>query len=147
MNQFEINLGHLLNKAARLNKWELNKRLVELDLTLPQFIVLKDINFQEQRARDVENLTAASIAQRLHIERPTISGVIARLMKKDLVYRVENPEDRRSQLIRLTEKAKALMVELEVICSDTTNRAVKDFSEAEINNLKAYLLRIISNLS
>ncbi len=147
MGRITNDLGYLINKAARITKWELNNRLSDIGLTSPQFAVLRDVFCNENKDETLISLTPASIAERLHADRPTISGIIHRLTKQGWVRRTENPNDRRSQIIVLTDKSKQLMGTLESLSNETIKKGIKDFTEDEIENLKNYLLKIIENFS
>ena len=139
-------LGFLLNVAARLSKGELNKKLRELNVTLPQYGVIKYLNDEEKR--DEHNLlcSPANIAHRLRHDRPTITGIIDRLVRQGWVSRITNPADRRSLSITLTEKSKEFIEQMNIFCNDINDITLKDFNESEISNLKDYLFRIIRNL-
>ncbi|OGO77752.1 MAG: hypothetical protein A2Y23_03910 [Clostridiales bacterium GWB2_37_7] len=145
------NLGYLLNKAARMTKWDLNNALADEGITSTQFGLIKDIYFNEKRCIDEEEklqrLTPAAIAERLNSDRPTISCMIERLVKQNLAYRISNPKDRRSQIILLTDKAKEIMPMLEFLGDKTMEKAIKGFDEHEEALLKLFLTRIIENLS
>jgi MarR family transcriptional regulator for hemolysin len=147
MERIMNDLGYLINKAARLTKWELNNRLSDVGLTSPQFAVLRDVYCNESKDETLMSLTPASIAERLHADRPTISGIIHRLTNQGWVRRVENPNDRRSQIIVLGDKSRQLMSTLESLSNETIKKGVKDFTEEEVENLKNYLLKIIDNFS
>ena len=41
-----------------------------------------------------------------------MTGIVDRLVEQDLVSREENPENRRMQLLKVTDKGKALLAEL-----------------------------------
>jgi|GEM_PF-925900 len=145
------NLGYLLSKAARMTKWDLTNALQAEGITAAQFGLIKDIYITErlfqEEAEMLQRLTPAAIAERLHADRPTISCMIERLVKQDWVCRACNPKDRRSQIILLTDKAKALMPELEILGEQTMSKATKDFDETELEQLKKFLHRIIENLN
>lgn len=140
-------LGHMLMSSAKLIKWDLSGRLGDVGLTSPQWMVLSDI-FVHEDSEDINlKLIPAAIAERLNIDRPTISGIIERLEKQGWVYRVNNPEDRRSYIIMLTNKAKLIMSKLDELSSLTMEQALKGFAEEEISQLKQYLHRIINNFA
>ncbi len=149
MSKSADNLGYLLSKAAKITRWDLNNKLAVLGLTAPQWAVLKDLSTQEEcqnpTQNPTQNLTPASIADRLNADRPTISGIIERMEKQDWVYRMINPEDRRSYIIKLTDKAKEQMLDLERTSDATMHQAVTGFSQDEIQTLKKYLTQIINN--
>lgn len=138
-------VGYLINKAARLTKWELNNRLGDVGLTSPQFAVLREILCNESKGDKKADLTPATIAERVYADRPTISGIIQRLTDQGWVQRVENPNDRRSKIIVLTDKSIALMGTLDSLSSETMKIGLKDFSEEEIADLRKYLLKVINN--
>lgn len=144
------NLGYLLNKAARMTKWDLTNRLSEEGITSAQWGLLKDIYITEKLCKteeeQMQRLTPASIAERLHADRPTVSCMIERLVKQDMAYRVSNPKDRRSQIILPTDKLKEVMPKLEQLSEITMEKAVRGFGDNEIELFKQYLNRIIDNL-
>lgn len=146
----ENNLGYLINKAARMTKWDLNNSLTSSGITSAQFGLIKDIYFNEKKYSDEEErlqkLTPAAIAERLNADRPTISCMIEKLVNQGWTYRISNPKDGRSQIILLTEKAKEMMPKLEFLRGKTLEKAIKGFDDNEVDKLKEYLIRIIENL-
>lgn len=145
MSYNDDDLGYLLNKASRFTKWELNNKLGEIGLTSSQWEVLKDLYMYEKMEDDNVNHTPASIAQRLRYDRPTISGIIERLVKQGWAYRVMNTSDRRSHMIMLTDKARWLMPKMEGLRDNAIQEAIKSFNKSELVELKKYLSRIINN--
>jgi MarR family transcriptional regulator, lower aerobic nicotinate degradation pathway regulator len=142
----EQNLGYLLNKATLGIKWELSCRLKNFDLTVPQWSVLRDLYVQEMLPAEERKVTPADTAGRLLVDRPTISGIVDRLCKKQLICTEPNPLDRRSQLLMLTDDAKRLMPMLESKSQAALEQACKGMTEGEIQDLKKLLDRVIHNL-
>jgi MarR family transcriptional regulator for hemolysin len=144
------NLGYLVNKAARMTKWDLNNSLTELGITSAQWGLLRDIFMNEKVCSSEEKrfykLTPASIAERLRADRPTISCMIEKLVTQGWAYRIFNPKDRRSQIILLNDKAKELIPKLERLSENTLGKATKGFDQKEVEQLKQYLIRMIENL-
>ncbi|MDW7673934.1 MAG: MarR family transcriptional regulator [Bacillota bacterium] len=141
------NLGYLLSKAARVTKWEFNNKLKEFSLTAAQWSVIKDLSMQDRYQDDLEKVSPAAVAKRLYVDRPTMSGIIERLVKGDWLEKFENPKDRRSFAIKLTGKAKNLIVELNQLGDKVMEQAVDGFTDDEIAQLKYYLTKIIKNLT
>ncbi|MFD4743823.1 MarR family winged helix-turn-helix transcriptional regulator, partial [Streptomyces virginiae] len=54
-----------------------------------------------------ENVTAIRLAELLGMSRAGVSKALAKLEKRSLIARVQNPADRRSALILMTESGKA----------------------------------------
>jgi DNA-binding MarR family transcriptional regulator len=144
------NLGYLINKAARMTKWDLNNALTDVGITSAQWGLIRDIFLTERicnnEAERLCKLTPAAIAERMHADRPTISCMVEKLVKQDFAYRVSNPNDRRSQIILLTDKAKVLIPKLMQLAEDTLEKATTGFSEEDTKQLKEYLSKVIENL-
>lgn len=147
MKEREMKLGCLLNKASHLIKWRINDGLKDYHLTSAQWAVLVDLFLLEQKDVTIELNTPALIAERLQVERPAITRIIDRLMKEGWVSRLDNPKDRRSQLIMLTAKAKRIMPEMEQVSHRVTHGILTGFSQEEITQLEHYITRIIDNLA
>lgn len=147
---YEDNLGYLVNKAARLTKWDLNNALASVGITSAQWGLIRDIFINEENCHSederIQQLTAAAIAERLHADRPTVSCMIEKLVNQGWTYRISNPKDGRSQVILLTDKAKELMPQLGILSENTLEKAIKGFDDNEVLLLKQYLGRMIENL-
>jgi DNA-binding MarR family transcriptional regulator len=76
--------------------------LKESKLTIPQYFILSLLS--EKDGRPFKEL-----ADELACTRATITGIVDTLEKKDLVTRNPNPVDRRSLLVKLTDKGRALL--------------------------------------
>ena len=73
----------------------------EANLTPPQYFILTLL--WERNGRPLKELAAAA-----HCSRATMTGIVDTLEKKELVTRQSNPEDRRSLLVKLSEKGALL---------------------------------------
>lgn len=141
------NLGYLLNKTVRLMKWKFNHALKEYGLTIAQWSVIKDVSVLEETAPDeLQLFSPALIAERLYLDRPTISGILDRAIKNGWLRRENNPHDRRSQVIRLTEKSRKAVGKLNKLSNEITGTAVEGFTAGEIDQLKNILVRMTANL-
>ena len=84
----------------RLNVWG------DLGLTMAQLRVIFIL-------REYPGLPAGLLADRLRVSPPTITGLVDRLVRLDLVRRDEDPEDRRLARNCLTEKGRQVAGDLE----------------------------------
>ena len=144
--QCNVSIGYLLNKAARMTRYHLESQLTEIGLTVQQYAVIRDIDRYDNCDEKEEYLTPALVAKRLGFNRPTITGVLDRLETSGWVTRETNPKDRRSQFIKLTNKAREKLPLLEACSKVTMNDTLKGLSENEINDLSRYLNIIIKNI-
>src|SRR3979411_359601 len=71
-------------------------------LDIPEWRVLATLGFRN------EACSAQYIAHCTRTHKPTISRAVTALMKRQLVERVENEDDRREFALRMTRKGKAL---------------------------------------
>lgn len=148
MEDINENLGYLISKASRMIKWRFNNNLKEYNLTAVQWSVIKDISIQEEKGTiEPHDLSPALIAERLYMDRPTMSGILERAVINGWVERQSNPEDRRSQVIRLTEKSKKKIGELNNLGNEIMELAVAGFTEQEVADLKKLLLKMIHNVT
>ena len=78
---------------------------LELSLTIGQLKSLLFIDYEG--STNFKRLAAA-----LGVTPPNVTGIVDRLVEHELVSRSENPENRRMQILRLTEKGSNLLNEL-----------------------------------
>ena len=76
-----------------------------LDLTTMQLKSLFYIDFEG--STNFKNLATA-----LGVTPPSVTGIVDRLVDQDLISREENPENRRMQVLKVTDKGKALLEKL-----------------------------------
>ena len=90
-----------LYTATRLVTQAYTPMLTELGITYPQYLVL--IVLWEH-----DNQPVNDIAHRLLLETNTVTPLLQRMEKLGLVVRQRGKEDKRQQIVSLTEKGKAL---------------------------------------
>ena len=90
-----------LYTASRLITQAYTPMLTELGITYPQYLVLMVL--WEQDAQPVND-----IAHRLLLETNTVTPLLQRMEKQGIVIRKRGKEDKRQQIVSLTEKGKAM---------------------------------------
>lgn len=139
------NLSYAINLCSKLLKNRMNKELEKEGITAAQFNILKDVAIHAKIDK-LEDLTPVLIASRLDMDKPTISGIINRLVAKGYLEKFDNEQDKRSYLVNLTEKAKINMEEFSRINSEIIDLAI---SEIEIEKLRVFgdiLIKMMMNL-
>lgn len=134
------NLSYLLIKVSRHLKNSLDKKLKEHDVTASQFSVLNQILNKDG------SITSAEVANNLSSDRPTISGIINRLEEKNLLRKINNPEDKRSAYLKLNDDTIILVQNLRLVSDELNKEILSDFNQIEISNMKEYLLKIIDKV-
>src|SRR3712207_9323618 len=87
-SSLQDSLGWLLNNAARLSARRLSAKLAAHNVTPPQWGVL--VSLWEQ-----DGLSLSELAKRSFFDGPTMTGIVDRLEKADLVERRRDSTDRR----------------------------------------------------
>ena len=93
-----------------------------------------------------ERLLQKDLAERAHVEQPTMAALLARMERDGLIEREPHPTDRRASLLALTAKAKARFPEAKKRLTENADTAVAGFSEHEKATLMALLKRVVQNL-
>jgi DNA-binding MarR family transcriptional regulator len=79
-------------------------------------------------------------------DRPTITRLVDKLERNNLVLRVPSKSDRRVKMVYLTHQAKEMQSGLMTIYDQLMKRALLQTTHSEIENCKAGLLQIQKNL-
>ncbi len=100
-------LEGLVQRLLIAEQSEFSEETASFGLTVPQFVTLSAIeNFDEGRER------MGRIAAMAHQCSATMTGIIDRLENMALVQRVNNPNDRRSVLVELTDAGRQRLEEV-----------------------------------
>ena len=99
--------GHLIRRLHQISTSVFADRMKSLgtDLTAPQFATLVAL-------RAHPGSDQATLAGLIAHDRPTMGGLVARLVTKGLVGRAPNPKDKRAKTVTLTPKGDALLDQL-----------------------------------
>jgi DNA-binding MarR family transcriptional regulator len=73
----------------------------------------------------------STLAHRLHVSTPTVTGILDRLVQRGMTARDDDPRDRRVVLNLLTTLGMQVIEELHPIQSEHLSHLVHDLSEAE----------------
>ncbi|TVT26737.1 MarR family transcriptional regulator [Salinicoccus cyprini] len=106
---------NLYNLQRQINRFYNKSILNEMNITYPQFLVLNIL-------QDKKQVNIKTLAEMLRLDTGTISPLIRRMEKLDLVRRQRDAEDQRLVYIEATERGKGLEEKLE--------KAFDSFSEA-----------------
>ena len=94
-----------------------------------------------------EGMSNSEMAEFLNITPATLTNKIKRMEKAGLVIRKRDPEDERISRIYMTEKGRGHMNQVKVSMREIENILLKGFSEAEIEDIREKLRRILGNIS
>lgn len=117
-----------------------NPRLAPYDLTLTQFKILKYLY-------DYDNVIGKDIEKAYSMTNPTVTGVIENMEKHDWIKRVPNPNDARSKIIKLTDKAFRKKEELHKLGDDLEKSFTKDLTITEQKELFTLLNKMMEGMN
>jgi len=109
-------------------------------LDIPEWRVLATLGFRDDAC------TAQYISHCTRTHKSTISRAVTALMKRQLVERVENKDDRREFALRMTRKGKALYEELIPRLLAKESRIMSCLSAQERKHFAAMLGKIETSL-
>lgn len=130
-------INFLLTTAQHTVFQYLSSKLAVYDVTPSQYAVLSCLWGRE-------HATPKQISEILYLETSTISGVLDRMQKKDLIDRVVNKEDRREVQVIITEKGQALEKPIQDVIEEVNQEVLRNFSESERAKL-IQTLRVIAD--
>jgi DNA-binding MarR family transcriptional regulator len=80
-----------------------SKRLVkQVGLTGPQLVILHYISSKEE-------ISVGDVAKNVSLSQGTVTGILERMEKRELVARQRNSHDKRRVMVRITESGKQLL--------------------------------------
>lgn len=93
-----------------------------------------------------DKITQKELATETGLAKNTITVMLEKMEKNDLIRRITDENDKRKSLVILTEHAKSLKKSFDEISDEMLKKVYKGFSEEEIDKYEEYLHRIIRNL-
>lgn len=129
-------INFLLTTAQHTVFQYLSQRLAPYDITPSQYGILNCLWINDGTC------LPRQIAELLCLETSTVSGILDRMQKKDLIDRVSNPENRREILVMITPKGEALKTPVLKIIDEVNEEVLKDFSPKETEFIRKSLRQI-----
>lgn len=96
-------------------------QLIPFDVTPVQYALLKCLWDEDMR-------TPTQLAQMLRLDTSSITGILARLEKKELVERIYSRQDRRSVSVHLLSAGAALQEPIEKAILEANRKVIGDIS-------------------
>ncbi|HGS5166911.1 TPA: GNAT family N-acetyltransferase [Vibrio harveyi] len=131
-------LRHYSRQAVRLLGM-LDKQCGDVALTPVQAHALGEIQLQP--------LTINQLAQQLHVDKSNASRTVTGLIKLGLVESIENPKDKRSQLVGLTEQGQQALSQLDQQQNSFYEQLLTQLDDNEQEQLKLGLETYLKGLT
>ncbi|HYY43804.1 MAG TPA: MarR family transcriptional regulator [Actinomycetota bacterium] len=107
---------------------------VDFGVTLPRFDVMAALYDAPE-----EGLSMGEVSRRLKVSNGNVTGIVERLKKEGLIQRRTKPDDRRSQLVRLTDSGRTTFEEMAEAHEGWIASMLSGLSEEEVEQLKNLL--------
>lgn len=129
-----------LLRLTRQVEGELRERLrTEFGTTLPRFDVLAALY------RKAQGMTMTELSRLLMVSNGNVTGIVERLVEDGLVSRTSRYGDRRTSIVRLTDKGAETFEELARVHRGWVGRLLSDFDAEETKMMIALLDRAVKH--
>jgi DNA-binding MarR family transcriptional regulator len=92
-------------------------------------------------------LTQKQLTERLGVEQPSMAQLLSRLERDGFVFRRKDPDDGRSSLVSLTDKAVGALPAINAIMDAGNDQLVAGMTDEEIETAIALFKRMLNNIS
>ena len=117
-----------------------NFRNAGLDITIEQWTILYHL-WKE------DCLSQQELCNRTYRDKPSITRLIDNLEKQKLLKRASHKNDRRINLVCLTDAGRALQDATLELANETMNEALQDVRKEDIEVVKKVLQKVYDNLN
>ena len=129
-----------LLRASRIIEAELRERLkTEFDTTLPRFDVMAALY------RTPEGMMMSDLSRFLLVSNGNVTGIVDRLVSEGLALRAQSNADRRSSIVRLTNKGKELFRNVAAVHEQWVDELLADVPKSDARRLTSMLKAFRSN--
>lgn len=135
----DLSFGYLLNDVTLLFRKHFDRRAVKFGLTRAQWRATKMLYHRE-------GLRQTELAELLEMEPIAVGRVIDRLQAAGFVERRPDPRDRRAWQLYVTEQARVIVGDMELIARDLRRDATRGVEYDELRQALGVLHRIKENL-
>ncbi|ROR11344.1 MarR family winged helix-turn-helix transcriptional regulator [Erwinia sp. JUb26] len=126
MNSQELNFSRLLHLTAHAWRQAIDRRMKDNGLSMSSWMAVATIAIQETPISQKE------LAQALGLEDASVVPLIDRLVKQQLVERIQPEEDRRKRLLHVTPQGETLYQRLKVEADALRNELLANVDKDEL---------------
>lgn len=135
----EETISFLLAQVGKAHRNAANTALQGLDLHVGQEMVLFQLTQDD-------GLTQTQLAERMCIEAPTLTRMLQRMEREDIIKRLPDSDDARVSRVYLTEHARSLQPRIEECWMDLEQQTLAGLTQEERLLLRRLLLQVRTNL-
>lgn len=143
MDDEKIHIIAMMGFIGRLQKAKIDTELSRVGLTVAQVEVLLYLLGHSGKGREI---TARELEQRFRVSNPTMSGILKRLEKKNIIERTQSSLDRRNKQICIKGDVNQLCRIVEDRIYLEKEKLFRDFTPEESTRLLQLLTKLLHNL-
>lgn len=137
--QFNKSLGYLFHNVNLSMRKRLEKEIAEFNLpTSHQFGVLLLLSKKHMSQKEISNATLA--------DEPSTTRMLDRMIKKELIVKQKSKEDKRKQIVYITDKGNELLEKIIPVVSKNNKYVENMIDEDELELLYTILNKINSKM-
>jgi DNA-binding MarR family transcriptional regulator len=136
-----LRIGFLVHDVSRMRRTLFDHRLKDLDITRAQWSALAALS-----RRETEGSIQADLARELEVGKVTIGGLIDRLETSGVVERRNDPADRRTRRVYITDKGFDIIEEMQSIGRELNSVIMKGLTLDQIHAAEDVLHAMKVNL-
>ena len=136
-----VTFGRIFRSLDRALGQRMNQALSGMDLTFSQGHIMGYLAHCDAPpcAKDIED--------RFRLSHPTVSGLLARLEKKEFITLREDSEDRRRKLVYILPKGQECIEPMGTVIQSGDKKILEGFTPEEAAQFREYLFRALHNVS
>lgn len=132
-------IGLLLARTAKAVSRAFDDSLVEAGGSLPVWLILLSLKTRE-------HANQRQLAEAVGIEGATLTHHLTSMERRGLIRRERDPENRRVQVVRLTDAGERMFGQLAGAATAHDKRLRKGMTSEEVSQLSGLLSRLAANL-
>lgn len=133
-------IAFLTNQGGKLLDEAMNKQFKDQEITRTQWTALYYID-------RINDITQKELADAMKISEPSTTNLVNRLEAADFVQRINNSDNARVKILKLTELGAEKLVNLAHIPIEFNEKATKDISAEDLNTFKRVMRKMIERVS
>ncbi len=142
-NDIRMKIVAVMGFLGKKQKAKMDKELESVGMTATQVQVMLHILQCNVQGKTV---TARDLEEYFRVKNSTISGILKRLEKKDLIERVADKNDRRNKQIGIKGGFAGLCGSIDERVKDEIHEMFRGFSEEELQEMFRLLTKLLHNM-
>lgn len=132
-------ISFITSRIAKKLAYCFEKRLNNYNITRTQWTALYYIRANEM-------ITQRQLADKMSLKEPTVVRLLDKMETLDWVVRINNEDDKRTKLLKLTDIGLKIEMEMLVVAEKFRDDVIKDISSEDLDIYNSVLNKMLSNI-